>query len=147
MEGGFFFMEFDVEFRFAKIQNSHLWGGFAEFDVEFRFAKIQNSHLWGRGRGLAEFDVEFRFAKIQNSHLWGGSWNLMVSSDLLKSKIPICVWVFFFSWNLMLSSDLLKSKIPICEGGLTEFDVEFRFAKIQNSHLWGGGVGVHRIRC
>ena len=45
---------------------------------------------------FAEFDVEFRFAKIQNSHLWGG---------------------VFFSQNLMLSSDLLKSKIPICGGG------------------------------
>ena len=22
-----------------------------------------------------------------------------------------------------------------------EFDVEFKFAKIQNSHLWGGGEG------
>ena len=41
--------------------------------------------------------------------------------------------------NLMLSSDLLKSKIPICGGGFAEFDVEFRFAKIQNSHLWGRG--------
>ena len=40
-------------------------------NLMFRFAKIQNSHLWG-GRGFAEFDVEFRFAKIQNSHLWGG---------------------------------------------------------------------------
>ena len=67
-------------------------GGLAEFDVELGFAKIQNSHLWGGG-GLAEFDVEFRFAKIQNSYLWGwgGGWqNLMLSSDLLKSKIPIC---------------------------------------------------------
>ena len=45
--------------------------------------------------GFAEFDVESRFAKIQNSHLRGGGgggvlWNLMLSSDLLKSKIPIC---------------------------------------------------------
>ena len=44
------------------------------------------------------------------------------------------------SWNLMLSSDLLISKIPICGGrGFLEFDVEFRFANIQNSHLWRGG--------
>ena len=64
-------------------------GGFTEFDVEFRFAKIQNSHLWGGG--VAEFDVEFRFAKIQNSHLWGGggvSVEFAVESDLLKSKLP-----------------------------------------------------------
>ena len=43
-----------------------------EFDVEFKFAKIQNSHLWewGGGRGeFAEFYVEFKFAKIQNFHL------------------------------------------------------------------------------
>ena len=43
----------------------------------------------------------------------------------------------------MLSSNLLKSTIPIGRGGgFAEFDVEFRFAKIQNSHLcvcvWGG---------
>ena len=59
------------------------------------------------GGGFAEFDVEFRFAKIQNSHLWGGGGGC--------------------SWNLMLSSDLLKSKIPICVGGgggFAEFDVE-----------------------
>ena len=37
-------------------------GGFAEFDVEFKFAKIQNSHLW-RGGGFAEFDAESKFAK------------------------------------------------------------------------------------
>ena len=47
------------------------------------------------------------------------------------------------SRNLMLSSNLLKSKIPICGGGggFIEFDVEFKFAEIQNSHLWGDGVG------
>ena len=36
-----------------------------------------------------EFDAEFIFAKIQNSYLEGGgggvSWNLMLSSNLLKS--------------------------------------------------------------
>ena len=47
---------------------------------------------------------------------------------------------------LMLSSNLLKSKIPMFgrEGGwwnqLSTFDAEFKFAKIQNSHVqWGGG--------
>ena len=80
------------------------WVGFTEFDVEFKFAKIQNSHLWGGGGG----------------HLW----NLMLSSNLLKSKIPISVggggsggWGVEGWWNLMLSSNLLKSKIPICGGG------------------------------
>ena len=76
------------------------------------------------GGGVTEFDVEFRFVKIQNSH-WGGG----------------------VSRNLMLSSDLLKSKIPICRGGgeFMEFDVEFRFAKIQNSHLVEGGWLVEPI--
>ena len=47
------------------------------------------------GGGFVEFDVEFKFAKIQNSYVeggWvggGGSWNLMLSSNLLKSKIPM----------------------------------------------------------
>ena len=44
-------------------------GGLAEFDDEFKFAKIQNSHVEG---GLTEFDAEFKFAKIQNSHEGGG---------------------------------------------------------------------------
>ena len=47
------------------------WGGFTEFDVEFKFAKIQNSYVeggWVGGRG---------------------SRNLMLSSNLLKSKIPM----------------------------------------------------------
>ena len=39
-----------------------------------------------------EFDAEFKFAKIQNSHVEdggrGGSYNLMLSSNLLKSKVP-----------------------------------------------------------
>ena len=48
--------------------------GLMEFDAEFKFAKIQNSHVeggWGGG-GLVEFDAEFKFAKIQNSHVEGG---------------------------------------------------------------------------
>ena len=41
----------------------------------------------------------------------------------------------------MLSSNFLKSKIPMLRGGggLMEFDAEFKFAKIQNSHGEGGG--------
>ena len=45
------------------------------------------------------------------------------------------------SWNLMLSLNLLKSKIPMLRGRLTEFDAEFKFTKIQNSHVEGGGGG------
>ena len=65
---------------------------------------------------------------------------LMLSSNLLKSKIPM------FDWGggeiggtnfqlLMLSSNLLKSKIPMSDGGggcwwnqLSTFDAEFKFA-------------------
>ena len=63
-------------------------GGFVEFDVEFKFAIIQNSYVEGGG-GFAEFDVEFKLAKIQNSYVegGGGSRNLMLSSNLLKSKV------------------------------------------------------------
>ena len=82
---------------------------------------------------------------------------LMLSSNLLKSKIPISgggegaggVGGTNFQL-LMLSSNLLKSKIPISGGGggggwwnqLSTFDAEFKFAKIQNSHFWGGGGGL-----
>ena len=69
-------------------------GGLAEFDAEFKFPKIQNSHVEGGVGGwvggLVEFDAEFKFAKIQNSHVdvgGGGSQNLMWSPNLLKSKI------------------------------------------------------------
>ena len=49
------------------------------------------------------------------------------------------------SRKLMLSSNLLKSKIPMLGGGATEIDAEFKFAKIQNSHVEGGGCrgGAH----
>ena len=101
-------------------------GCFTEFDAEFKFAKIQNSHFVGEG-GFVEFDAEFKFAKIQNSHIVcvcvgggrGGLWNLMLSSNLLKSKIPI---------------------LCVGGGGFVEFDAEFKFAKIQSSQFgWGGG--------
>ena len=43
--------------------------------------------------GSRNFDAEFKFAEIQNSHVEGGGGvacgNLMVSSNLLKSKIPM----------------------------------------------------------
>ena len=47
-------------------------GGLMEFDAEFKFAKIQNSHVEGGGGGEdMEFDTEFKFAKIQNYHVEG----------------------------------------------------------------------------
>ena len=61
----------------------------------------------------------------------------MLSSNLLKSEIPM-LRVWGVSRHLMLSSNLLKSKIPMLRvGGLIEFDVELKFAKIQNSHVGG----------
>ena len=70
---------------------------------------------------LSTFDAEFKFAKIQNSHFWGvgggGRTNfqlLMLSSNLLKSKIPISGWVGGGGRTnfqlLMLSPNLLKKK-------------------------------------
>ena len=42
-------------------------GGFTVFDVEFKFAKIQNSYVEGGWvGGFMEFDVEFKFANIQS---------------------------------------------------------------------------------
>ena len=91
-------------------------GEFTEFDVEFKFAKIQNFYV-------AEFDVEFKFAKIQNSYVeggWvrGGSRNLMLSSNLLKSKIPMLrVGGGGEGLRNLMSSNLLKSKIPMLRVG------------------------------
>ena len=86
----------------------------------------------GEGRSwwnpLSTFDAEFKFAKILNSYFRGGGVGrnnfqlLMLSSNLLKSKIPISgkggegVGGTNFQL-LMLSSNLLKSKIPILGGG------------------------------
>ena len=97
-----------------------------EIDAEFKFAKIQNSYVEG-GVGLMEIDGEFKFAKIQNSYVeggvggWGGSRKLMLSSNLLKSKIPML-------------------RVGGWEGVLMEIDAEFKFAKIQNSYVEGGGA-------
>ena len=41
------------------------------FYAEFKFAKIQNSHV-EEGGGLWKFDAESKFVKIQNSHVEGG---------------------------------------------------------------------------
>ena len=70
---------------------------------------------------------------------------LMLSSNLLKSKIPMFNRGGVGGTNfqlLMLSSNLLKSKIPMSDGvggcwwnQLSTFDAEFKFAKIQNSHV------------
>ena len=74
---------------------------FPTFDAEFKFAKIQHSHVEGRGVGahgnqFPTFNAEFKFAKIQNSHVEGGRGLvktnfqlLMLSSNLLKSNITM----------------------------------------------------------
>ena len=71
---------------------------------------------------------------------------MILSSNLLKSKIPMLREEEGACGILMLSSNLLKSKIPMLRvgewmGGLWNFDDEFKFAKIQNSHVEGGWVG------
>ena len=53
------------------------WKPISKFDAEFKFAKIQNSHVeggWGEvgGNQFPTFDAEFKFTKIQNSHVEGG---------------------------------------------------------------------------
>ena len=129
--------------------------GFAEFDVEFKFAKIQNSYVEGFFFFFAEFDVEFKFAKIQNSYVeggWvGGLLNLMLSSNLLKSKIPMLrvggcirgVWGGFTEFDVELKFAIIQNSYVeegvFFLGGVAEFDVEFKFAKIQNSYVEGGG--------
>ena len=51
---------------------------------------------------------------------------------ILNSYVESGGWGGGGSWNLMLSSNLLKSKIRMVKGGggLVEFDAEFKFAKI-----------------
>ena len=74
------------------------------------------------------FDAEFKFAKIQNSHVQGGG-----SGGLVETNFQL----------LMLSSNLLKSKIPMFRVGeiggnqFPTFNAEFKFAKIQNYHVQG----------
>ena len=136
---------------------------FLTFDAEFKFAKIQNSYVRLGGGGRAFVETNFQI--------------LMLSSNLLKSKIPMsggrgggvcgnqfptfdaefnqnsCRGGGFVETNfqlLMLSSNLLKSKIPmsgwggegICGNQFPNFDAEFKFAKIQNSYVRGEGGGV-----
>ena len=100
-------------------------GGSWNFDAEFKSAKIQNFHVegeWEGGWGLWNFDAEFEFAKIQIPMLRGRGGTRGI---------------------LMLSSNLLKSKIPVLRvGGSWNFDAEFKFTKIQNSHVEGGGALV-----
>ena len=56
--GGGRLVEFDADFKFAKIQNWYAEGGLIEFDAEFKFAKIQLSYVWWGG-GLVEPTFNF----------------------------------------------------------------------------------------
>ena len=61
-----------------------------------------------------EIDAEFKFAKIQNSYVeggWGGSQKLMLSPNLLKSKIPMSSGGGGGLRKLMLSPNLLKNEL------------------------------------
>ena len=78
------------------------------------------------GNQFLTFDAESKFAKIQNSHVkgvWVGRLVetnfqlLMLSSNLLKSKIPMSSEGGLMETNfqlLMLSSNLLKSILFGC---------------------------------
>ena len=99
---------FDAEFKFAKIQNSYVQGGgggggWGVGGTNFQLLMLSSNLLkfkipMARGGGwwnqLSTFDAEFKFAKIENSYVGKGVGGtsfqlLMLSSNLLKSKIPI----------------------------------------------------------
>ena len=63
---------------------------FPTFDAESRFAKIQNSNVRGEGGGLVETNVQL----------------LMLSSNLLKSKIPMCGGGWGVLWKPISKSQL-----------------------------------------
>ena len=101
-----------------------------------------------------KFYAEFKFAKIQNSHVKGGWWGggahgiLMLSSNLLKSKIPMLrVGGGGGSWNFDAEFKFAKFQNSHVEGGSSNFDAEFKFAKIQNSHVEGGWGGLMKFWC
>ena len=68
-------MEFDAEFKFAKIQNSH-GGGHKKIMLSSKFAKIPKFPFCGGGGGgeggFMKFDAEFKLAKSNNSHFVRG---------------------------------------------------------------------------
>ena len=72
-------------------------GGLVEFDAEFKFAKIQNPHVEGGGGGLMEFDAEFKFAKNQNSHVEGGGGQLVE----FDAESKFALKNFFFAKNFL----------------------------------------------
>ena len=135
---------------------------FPTFDAEFNFAKIQNSHVWWWWWGFME--TNFQLLMLSSSLLkskilmsggrrgWGWGWGWGWGGC-------VCVFVETNFQLLILSSNLLKSKIPMSGGGrgvggwgvvmgggfhvnqFPTFDAEFKFAKIQNSHVWWGVRG------
>ena len=106
-------------------------GWWPTFDAESRNTKIQNSNFhrggWGGGGRdwWTTFDAEPRNANIQNSnfHRWEGGevggQLLMLSPEMLKSKIPIFAWGWGLggvgSQLLMQSPVLIKSKLPFLQ--------------------------------
>ena len=65
----------------------------------------------------------------------------MLSSNLLKSKISM-LRVGWGSWNFDAVFKFAKIQNSHVEGGGAKgnFDAEFKFAKIQNFHVEGGGL-------
>ena len=89
--GGNPFSTFDAEFKFAKIQNSHVqWRGGGFGGTHFQLLMLSPNLLKSKismsmgGRGevwwnqFPTFDAESKFAQIQNSHVcWGGGGGLV----------------------------------------------------------------------
>ena len=144
------FPTFDAEFKFAKIQNSHVWSGGGGVggvvETNFQLLMLSSNLLKSKipmsggeggfhGNQFLTFNAEFKFAKIKNSYVrwWGGGFG----GRFVETNFQL----------LMLSSNLLKAKIPMSGGGrgvcgnqFPTFDAEFKFSKIQNSYVqWGGG--------
>ena len=88
------------------------------------------------GNQFPTFDADSKFAKIPKFPCAGGGGGgfvetnfqlLMLSPNLLKSQISICMW----------RGGVRGSQFPT-------FDGESKFAKIPNSHVQVGGGGVGR---
>ena len=145
------------ESKFAKIQISHFRGegGRGLVETNFQLLMLSLNLLkskfpifrggggggGGVGGGLVETNFQVlilspNLLKSKNSHVWCGGGGAFMETNFQL---------------LMLSSNLLKSKVPIFGGGggeglvETNFQLliaEFKFAKIQNSHVWWKGGGV-----
>ena len=102
------FPTFDPEFKFPKIQNSHVeggWVGGGVMETNFQLLMLSTNLLkskipmlrvggWvgeAHGNQFPTFDAEFKFAKIQNSHF--GTWcchPVCISGELADFDTKFC---------------------------------------------------------